>query len=54
MEIGVNIHDWVIAHFSLIIACLNNELSQSWTVIGSIVLGEEAHISTEVAVQNLE
>ena len=52
MEIGVNIHDWVIAHFSLIVACLNNELSQSWTVIGSIVLGEEAHISTEVTVQN--
>ena len=52
VEVGVNIHDRVVAHFCAIVARLNSILSESRAVVGCVILCEESCIGSEVAFQH--
>lgn len=52
VEVGINIHDRVVAHFCAIVARLNGILSESRAVVGCVILCEESCIGSEVAFQH--
>ena len=52
VEVGVNIHDRVVAHFCSVFASLYCILSQCGAVVWFIILCEESCIGSEVAFQH--
>ena len=52
VEVGINIHYRVVAHFCAIVARLNSILSESRAVVGCVILCEESCIGSEVAFQH--
>ena len=52
VEVGVNIHDRVVAHFRSVLASLYCILSECGTVVGCIILCEESCIGSKVAFQH--
>ena len=52
VEVGINIHDRVVAHFRSVLASLYCILSECGTVVGCIILCEESCIGSEVAFQH--
>ena len=52
VEVGINVHQRIVAHLSAVVAVLYTILSKSRTIVGCLVLGEVACVGTEVALQN--
>ena len=52
VEIGVYINQRIVAHLGTAGAGLNTLLSESWAIVGRIILGEVACIGTEVALKH--
>ena len=52
VEVGINVNNRTIANFRSMIAFLHGELSQSGTIVGSIISGEEEYVGSEVATQH--
>ena len=52
VEVGINVNNRTIANFRSVIAFLHGELSQSGTIVGSIIFGEEEYVGSEVATQH--
>lgn len=53
VEVGVDVHYGVVAHFRAAVAFLHAELSQCRAVVWRVILGEVSGVSTEIALQNL-
>ena len=52
LEIGIDIHDGIVADLRQTVTCLNSELSQRRTVVGGIIAGEITQIGPQVAFQH--
>ena len=53
VEVGIHIHQRIVAHFCLALSFLHGKLSQTRGVIGGIVLGEIAGVRSQVTLQHL-
>ena len=57
VEIGVNIDYWIVSYLNTAVSscriciCLHGILSQTWNVIGGIILCEISHICPEITSQ---
>ena len=53
-EVGIDIHEWIVTNLCLYgVVCLNSELSETWHILRSIVLGKVGYGCSEMAFQHL-
>ena len=52
VEVGIDIHHRIVAHFCAAVAFLHGELSESRTVVGCVILGEVACVGSEITFQH--
>ena len=53
VEVGIDVHNRIAAHLHSLGTFLNGELAKRGTIVGSVVLGEVAHVATHVAAEHL-